>query len=81
MNEKMLNDVCREVNRRFPETRGTKPKLQRYGTSSGRPASASPKYLLIFQAHGVTDNNRNMAYIVRVVVNAQGKILRMSMSH
>jgi hypothetical protein len=81
MNEKTIDDICKEVYRRFPEIRGVKPKIQPYRPSIAQSASASTKSLLIFQGGGVTDSKKTLTYIVRVVVDADGKISRMSMSH
>jgi len=80
MTERVLNLICREVYRRFPDLRGTRPKVKNYGPGKGSPSNPSPKYLLVFQGEGVTDTDKPLPYAVRVVVNAQGKILKMSMS-
>jgi hypothetical protein len=80
MNDKTIEEICKEVYRRFPEIRGVKPKIQPYRPSGAQAASASKKSVLIFQGGGVTDSKKTLTYLVRVVVNADGKILRMSMS-
>jgi len=80
MNERVITNICREVYRRFPEMRGTRPKVQNYGSEKARAANPSPKFLLVFQGKGETVSQKPLSYIVRVVVNEQGKILKMSMS-
>jgi hypothetical protein len=81
MNDKTIEDVCKEVYKRFPEMRGIKPKIQPYRPSGKHSAGDSSKSLLVLQGSGLTDSNKTIAFIVRVVVNTEGKILRMSMSH
>jgi hypothetical protein len=80
MNEKLIDNVCREVYRRFPEIRGLKPKVQPYGSSKNHAANPSPKFLLIFKGKAATETQRSLPYVIRVIVNGQGKILKMSMS-
>jgi len=80
MNERVINNVCKEVYRRFPDLTGTRPKIQLFGSEKNLTASPSPKYLLIFRGGGVTTTQRNLSYVIRVIITAQGKILKMSMS-
>ncbi len=80
MNERLISNVCREVYRRFPEMHGTRPKIQPYGSEKSQAVNPVPKYLLIFQTKSVTHTQHTIPYSVRVVVNSQGKILKMSMS-
>ena len=80
MNERLLTNVCREVYRRFPDLHGSRPKIQSYGSEKTQTANPSPKFLLIFRGNKETGSQKTLSYVVRVVVNEQGKILRMSMS-
>jgi hypothetical protein len=80
MNQRMIDNVCREVYRRFPEIRGLKPKMQPYGASKNSTTNPSPKYLLIFRSKAATETHQSLSYVIRVIVNEQGKILKMSMS-
>jgi hypothetical protein len=54
--------------------------VQRFNLERNGLPNASPKFLLIFQGHATTATNKRLPYLVRVVVSAQGKILKMSMS-
>lgn len=81
MNEKTIENICKEVYRRFPEIQGTKPKIQPYRPSGAKSAAVSTKSVLVFQGGGATTSGKLLTYVVRVVVDADGKILRMSMSH
>ncbi len=80
MNEKLVENICREVYRRFPELRGRRPRIQPFKLEHASLSSASPKFLLTFHGRATTADNKTLPYIVRVVVSAQGKILKLSTS-
>jgi len=81
MDSKLIQNVSEEVYRRFPEVRGKKPKVQAIDPNEGRSIVKSPTHLLIFQGQAVTSTQKSLPYLVRVVVDEQGKILKISMSH
>jgi hypothetical protein len=80
MNEKQVETISREVYKRFPELRGKRPRIQPFSLERASLPNASPKFLLTFQGHATTATHKTLPLLVRVVVNAQGKILKMSMS-
>jgi hypothetical protein len=80
MNEKLIENICLEVYRRFPELRGKRPRVQPFSLERNNLANASPKFLLTFSGQATTATNKTLPCLVRVVVSAQGKILKMSMS-
>ena len=80
MNEKLVEHICREVYRRFPELRGKRPRVQPFCLERNSLPTASAKFLLTFQGKATTATNQILPYSVRVIVSAQGKILKMSMS-
>jgi hypothetical protein len=80
MNEKLIENICRDVYRRFPELRGKRPRVQPFCLERNSLPNASPKFLLTFHGHATTATNKTLPYLVRVVVSAQGKILKTSMS-
>jgi hypothetical protein len=80
MNEKLIENICREVYRRFPDLQGKRPRVQPFSLERNTLPAASPKFVLTFQGRATTATNKTMPYLVRVVVSAQGKILKMSMS-
>jgi len=80
MNEKLVENICREVFRRFPELRGKRPRIQPFSLERNSSPNASPKFLLTFHGKAMTATKKTLPYIVRVVVSAQGKILKTSMS-
>jgi hypothetical protein len=80
MNQKLVDNICREVYQKYPELRGLRPRVQPFVVEKNRNSNASPKFLLIFQEKATTATSKTLPYSVRVVVNSQGKILKMSMS-
>ncbi len=80
MNEKLVENICREVYRRFPELRGRRPRIQPFKLERTSQSRASPKFMLTFHGRATTADNKMLPYIVRVVVSAQGKILKLSTS-
>ncbi len=80
MNDRLITNVSREVYRQFPELQGTRPKVQIFASDKSRTSSPIPKYLLVFNGKGETADRKKIPYSVRVIVNEQGKILKMSMS-
>jgi hypothetical protein len=80
MNQKLIENICREVYLKYPELRGMQPKVQPFIAEKSHSSNASPKFLLIFQDKASTATSKALPYSVRVVVNMQGKILKMSMS-
>jgi hypothetical protein len=84
MDQKLLQTVSQEVYRRFPELIGRRPRVQAIrpgqNRSNGDSFPEDAKHLLVFSARATTSTGKQMPYIVRVVVNEQGKILKISSS-
>jgi len=84
MDLKLLQTVSQEIYRRFPELNGRRPRVQAIRSGQGRsnvgsiPADA--KHLLVFSGRAATSTGKHMPFIIRVVVNEQGKILKISSS-
>lgn len=75
----ILRKISQEIHRRFPETAGAQPTVR-----SQKPPHAgddSPtNYLLSFRGKARTADQKNIQTIIRVVVNDQGRILKISSS-
>jgi hypothetical protein len=74
MDPTIVRNVSLEIYRRFPEFKGVSPKVQK------QSASGSPVYLLIFRSQAKLGDGKTLARSVRVVVNEQGKIVKVSTS-
>ena len=71
MNQQVLSNVCKQVYRKFPEISGSRPKVQ------PRPEG---NLQLVFSAMAKAADGRLIPRTVRVVINPEGKILRMTTS-
>lgn len=78
MNASILQSIRLEVYRRFPEVNGAAPTVQ--GLSAQGELSGGPAYLVTFHSRANLPGNRTLPRWVRVTVNAQGQILKVSTS-
>lgn len=80
MNRELLQSINKEVYRRFPELKDTRPKIQKQAVPETRSISKPTTYVLIYQGQVLTAGQKLLPRLVRVVVNEQGKILKISTS-
>lgn len=71
MERRVLDSICEDIYRRFPEVSGAKPKVSPY---SGK------QVLLIFNGKAKMADGKTMPRIVRVVANEDGKIEKVTTS-
>ncbi len=71
METKLLEKVCSQIYRQFPEVNGKKPQVKPY---------ASSKYLLIFSATATTADGKSIPRKIRVIVDENGKIGKVTTS-
>ncbi|MCE1254882.1 MAG: hypothetical protein LWX83_15210 [Anaerolineae bacterium] len=71
MDRQVIDSICQEVYRRFPEVKGAHPKVSSY---------SGDKSLLIFSGSAQGPNGKTINHTVRVVASANGKIEKMSTS-
>ena len=71
MDQKTISAVCKQVYQKYPEVRGASPKI--------KPQTDS-NVLLIFEGQGTTANGQSIKRTVRAVVNATGKITKLTSS-
>lgn len=79
MDPNLLKRVVAQVHKRYPEFAGCQPKVRLQTTPQGRAASEPPNYLLTFKGMVTTNSAagaKTMPRYLRIVVNAQGKILK-----
>jgi hypothetical protein len=72
MNNQVLESICSEIYRQFPEFKGILPKESAYENNL---------VLLVFNTKVKTDNGVTLPRMVRVVADQQGKIIKCSTSH
>ncbi len=78
MDSKTLKHVSSLVYRQFPEMNGVQPKLRLQKAPEN--IKSSPTYLLTFQTKVALQNGKSMPRYVRVVLNPQGDILKITTS-
>jgi hypothetical protein len=76
MDSRILNSVCSQIYRQFPEVDGSQPKIQPQSTTG-----KGSVYLLIFKGKGKTADGKSIPRIVRATVDEHGKIIQVSTSH
>lgn len=73
MNRDLVNDITRQIQRKFPEFSGVRPKVQKQNATAGT-------YVLTFSTRVEVTGGKKLSRSVRVVANGQGKILKISTS-
>jgi hypothetical protein len=71
MDREIMQKVCEQIYKRFPDVKGSKPKVRSYDQNQS---------LLIFQAKGTTADGHSIPRTVRVVINPDGKIKKVTTS-
>ena len=71
MDRDLLQKICNQIYKRFPEVNGSKPKVRAYEQDQS---------LLIFQGNGTTADGHSIPRIIRVIVSPDGKIKKITTS-
>ena len=71
MDPKLIERICKQVYKKYPEVDGAAPAL------SDRPEN---QILLVFKGSATTADGHTLQRVVRVVVDGTGKILKSSVS-
>ncbi|HWR67089.1 MAG TPA: hypothetical protein VN364_13310 [Bellilinea sp.] len=71
MDAKTISAVCKQVYAKFPEVNGAKPKVK---------PQTEETFLMIFEGTGTAANGAPIRRTVRAVVNATGKITKLTTS-
>lgn len=79
MNAKLLQAICQEIYRRYPQMAGQRPRVHPVAAPAGK-ATGKAAHLLVFESQGQTADRRNVTTLLRVVVDRDGKILKVSTS-
>jgi len=80
MNNEALKIISAKVYKRFPEVSGSQPKVKHHNSPQAKSAIGAPSYLVIYQGKGHGPGKKSITRRVRVVADADGKILKMSTS-
>ncbi len=71
MDQKTISSVCKQVYQKFPEVRGSAPKVK---------PQTSESVLLIFEGKATAADGRVIQRTVRAIVNSAGKITKLTTS-
>ena len=72
MDRKLIDAICKDVYKKFPEVSSSRPVL------SDRPDG---QVLLVFKGTAQTADGRTMQRTVRVVADQAGKVIKITTSH
>jgi hypothetical protein len=81
MNQNQINKISEEIYRRFPEVNGKKPQVNKRQFAKKRSILRSNTYSLTYRGQSKTLLNKTIPFYVRAIVNENGKILKITMSH
>ncbi len=71
MNHELLDTVCKQIYRRFPEVKDSKPRVRAY---------EGDQSLLIFKGKATAADGSSIPHTIRVVVDQNGKIKKVTSS-
>lgn len=80
MNPDFVHKISQEIYRRFPEVKGSHPKVLRQNTAQAKSIPATNTYLITFQGKVSMADQHSMPRWVRVVADDEGKILKITTS-
>jgi hypothetical protein len=78
LSSRQIDSIARQVYCRFPDLKGARPAVQ--PQAGAKIAGADARFLLTFKANGQSPGGQAIQRIVRVVADAQGKVLKISTS-
>lgn len=78
MDKKTIHAISNKVAVKFPEVSGSKPDVKR--RPQAKSMSAAPTYLFTYRGEGTNPRGQVIPRQVRVVVDDNGKILKISTS-
>lgn len=71
MNKQVIEKVCSEVYKQFPQYEGIPPEIK---------SQPNDTHLLIFQSSGEIANQKSIQLSIRVLVNGRGDIVKITSS-
>jgi hypothetical protein len=70
MDQKLLDQICKRIYKQFPEVNGKKPKVLKQAQNK----------LLLFEGTAKTPDGHTIKRSVRVVINPDGKVKKITTS-
>ena len=78
---RVIQAVVRQVHQQFPELAGVEPHLRLQSIPGLAQTVKTNHYLFTFQSEITTSDGKKLTRWVRVVVNSQGEMLKVTTSH
>jgi hypothetical protein len=73
-----LQRIAAQVRRQFPEMAQSQPRVRPQAASKSAGAAQTQTYVLSFECQANTPNGKILPRCVRVVADAEGKIIKMT---
>lgn len=80
MDPEVYNKSLSKIYKRYPEFTGSKPSVKKQNPISGNSKISAPIYLWIFRKTVKTEDNQSFQRVLRILLNSNGKILKVSTS-
>lgn len=83
MDASLLKSLVAQIHKKYPEFAGSQPTVRQQSSPQAKSLHAEPTYLLTFQSSGRIQSSQVSKTIprwMRIVVNARGKILKVTTS-
>jgi hypothetical protein len=80
MDAKLIKAISNQIYRRFPEVSGSRPKITARPDSQAKSMPNTATYLLTYRGTAKAPDGKLILRVVRVIVNEQGRILKMTTS-
>jgi hypothetical protein len=81
INPHILDQISQDIYRQFPEMKGVNPKVRTQpGAKKNTSDAHGSSYLLSFETRTSLANGAKISRLVRVTVDTNGKILKISTS-
>jgi len=80
LDPKIVDSITKQIYRKFPEVAGNRPKVRAQVPPKTVDESAPSTYLLTYKNSVEIPGGHIIPRLVRVVVNLQGKILKITTS-
>ncbi|HJW91092.1 MAG TPA: hypothetical protein VJ436_10675 [Anaerolineales bacterium] len=80
MDAKLIKNISSFIYNSFPEVSGSSPKVNAQAAPKTTSSTSPATFLLTFRGSARTPDGKSMPRIVRVIANAQGRILKVTTS-
>jgi hypothetical protein len=80
MDAKLIKAISNQIYRRFPEVSGSQPKVTARPDPQAKSLPKTRTFLLTYRGSVKAPDGKSIPRVVRVIINEQGRILKMTTS-